>query len=1021
MKLKRFLSLLLLVAVVASCLAQTVFAIDRIDREDTENIAYKDTVLPEDLWLHTYNGNNAVSSSGNNIGDNRWTKFSGKDSLGVMTDPADSSNKVGYLKGKGSPWVRRDGLLGKAGRHLVLTNRFYLPLVTDASGNEYYLPTFTLKLSNQTMVSFVYNAQTGLYDFTTFGQSGTVAPESWFGVSMMVSPSETAGFSESTLVLQVSGDTVKNSAGEATAYVKSTKASFSYNNSAKDTASFRMDWTTPKDADGNNIASGPYIDDSHGYLTGTFLMPNVKEPTYDDTALNVNLNGKFTVEFTHPLDLSTFDLSKVKLFVFDEGDTEYTELYMDSSNPTSITFSFAEDTLTTYTTYYVVFDEGVRSITGESLYESTTVFITKGVKDSCPAPEPIITPPSGGYVMPDEYNTGYRCDESELVPFAEKYPLAAGKNITEEIAAAYNYEFCGFTLTGNINVTASSPVYIHDFYLYATGHYGIQNNGSQRLTVAWAECTAGGSAMFIGSNLTLSHVYCYDVPADHMKGNSNQIIESCYFRDGGTRNYGAHADVLQISCSTTRVTNSIKVLGCRFDIPPMGYEHVANACIFIKPEKSQSTGAISKGYANLQISYNWFNGGGYTSYLLDNDVPVEDINYFTYSHNTIGNGYNFAPVIFTNVVKASQGCLYTDNEMASMLEAGSVVFYDQDGNRIFNVNELSGEGEVLVNLANYAPDARTYTVLVEVLGASGEVVKTYTASDEVIRYMNPDEYWVPANYESIEIQVEENGQTVTKTVHVPKEGAINLPANVPATVALTDLPDMNGCTLQVSIYDTTAEETLIRSSLLSNKVYENTLMPGYVHEDHVYDGDCDEDCNECGEVRAAGAHTFTDKYVYNNDATHMADGTKTVICDVCGKKGNATVVAEGTKLVDAHTFAGEWESDAENHWKACVCGEKGSVAAHMDADDNGHCDICDYVPSGYEEKIAFENAASALTSFENATLSAKYEALYSVALAFAAVEDKQTVMQGQAYQTYVAFAESYNEAAFAIANDIVKY
>ena len=144
MKLKRFLSLLLVATIVISCIPQMVFAIDRIDRENTENIASKDTVLPQDLWLHTYNGNHAVSSSGSNIGDNRWTKFSGKDSLGVMTDPADSTNKVGYLKGKGSPWVRRDGLLGKEGRNLVLTNRFYLPLVTDASGNEYYLPTFTL-------------------------------------------------------------------------------------------------------------------------------------------------------------------------------------------------------------------------------------------------------------------------------------------------------------------------------------------------------------------------------------------------------------------------------------------------------------------------------------------------------------------------------------------------------------------------------------------------------------------------------------------------------------------------------------------------------------------------------------------------------------------------------------------------------------------------------------------------------------------------------------------------------------
>ena len=100
---KRFLSLVALLAMLFSCLPLSAVAIDRIDREDTENIAYKDTVLPEDLWLHEYNGNNNVSSSGNNINDNRWTKFSGRDSIGVMTDPTNPNNKVGYLAGKGSP------------------------------------------------------------------------------------------------------------------------------------------------------------------------------------------------------------------------------------------------------------------------------------------------------------------------------------------------------------------------------------------------------------------------------------------------------------------------------------------------------------------------------------------------------------------------------------------------------------------------------------------------------------------------------------------------------------------------------------------------------------------------------------------------------------------------------------------------------------------------------------------------------------------------------------------------------
>ena len=113
---------------------------------------------------------------------------------------------------------------------------------------------------------------------------------------------------------------------------------------------------------------------------------------------------------------------------------------------------------------------------------------------------------------------------------------------------------------------------------------------------------------------------------------------------------------------------------------------------------------------------------------------------------------------------------------------------------------------------------------------------------------------------------------------------------------------------------------------------------------HVYDDACtDVDCHRCGAIRVVG-HTYTNNYVYNNDATHLADGTKTITCDVCGEKGNETITKPGTKLVDDHTFADTWLSDENNHWKACECGEKKDVAAHVDADDNGICDVCGYEP-----------------------------------------------------------------------------
>ncbi|MBO7151054.1 MAG: hypothetical protein J6V82_04810, partial [Clostridia bacterium] len=129
---------------------------------------------------------------------------------------------------------------------------------------------------------------------------------------------------------------------------------------------------------------------------------------------------------------------------------------------------------------------------------------------------------------------------------------------------------------------------------------------------------------------------------------------------------------------------------------------------------------------------------------------------------------------------------------------------------------------------------------------------------------------------------------------------------------------------------------------------------------------------------------------------------------------------EGTKLVDAHEYASAWNSDDDTHWHACPCGAKKDVGAHVDEDANARCDVCSRAAAGYEELKAFENAVAALASLENASLSAKYEALYAAALAFAQIEDKDTALASEAYADYLAFAQGYNEAASAISSDIPK-
>ena len=68
---------------------------------------------------------------------------------------------------------------------------------------------------------------------------------------------------------------------------------------------------------------------------------------------------------------------------------------------------------------------------------------------------------------------------------------------------------------------------------------------------------------------------------------------------------------------------------------------------------------------------------------------------------------------------------------------------------------------------------------------------------------------------------------------------------------------------------------------------------GYTREiTHTYSNSCDTTCNVCGNTRVT-SHSFG-AYVYNNNATTSADGTKTRKCSVCGH--SETITAAGTKL-----------------------------------------------------------------------------------------------------------------------------
>ena len=59
----------------------------------------------------------------------------------------------------------------------------------------------------------------------------------------------------------------------------------------------------------------------------------------------------------------------------------------------------------------------------------------------------------------------------------------------------------------------------------------------------------------------------------------------------------------------------------------------------------------------------------------------------------------------------------------------------------------------------------------------------------------------------------------------------------------------------------------------------------------------------------------------------------------------ATSMALTSCAEHKHTFSESWASDATNHWHAATCEhgeEKDSLGAHVDADEDGKCDVCAY-------------------------------------------------------------------------------
>lgn len=111
------------------------------------------------------------------------------------------------------------------------------------------------------------------------------------------------------------------------------------------------------------------------------------------------------------------------------------------------------------------------------------------------------------------------------------------------------------------------------------------------------------------------------------------------------------------------------------------------------------------------------------------------------------------------------------------------------------------------------------------------------------------------------------------------------------------------------------------------EVCGQTEVETIVELEHHYVSKYDEtnhwmEC-DCGDVMDLAEHVF-DEWSVTKEATETEAGTKERHCTDC-----AYVLTEEIPMLShTHTYGDTYQSDAENHWKACACGDAVEKEAH---------------------------------------------------------------------------------------------
>ena len=397
-----------------------------------------------------------------------------------------------------------------------------------------------------------------------------------------------------------------------------------------------------------------------------------------------------------------------------------------------------------------------------------------------------------GYIMPDLYNTGYTSSFDELVDIEIKYPdincYSGLCDINKKFIEKYGSIIDGFKTDKMIRINAVDNVTIKNFYINNNTWYGINvvaYNGDkypENILIENGEIMGTKAAAINGSNITVKKMYIHDYGNDAFKIGSNQYIISNYITSGGLGD-GAHADGAQLSFGPI---NNVNFFGNRFDMIGFnsidGKKYKANAIFFLSLEKGDAS--------NINIKYNWINGGGYTVYFAE--AENSNLSNITFQENIIGNGYRFGYYCnnYNKLINGYDTQIYMDD--VNLPNIGSIVYLNNNS-IINNLDKVNNQIKVIVNSSNYTSNEQIILVKVELYDYNNKLISSKKQTTTLIKNMKGKEF---ANKQNISFNM--------------------FPKDIKTTLTI-DLPnDINGYYIKTTAYKNDENGTILRTSKIIN-------------------------------------------------------------------------------------------------------------------------------------------------------------------------------------------------------------